>query len=168
LVVPLQFTRVGVERDGGIGIEIVAEASSAVRYRTGVPGAPVGQVEIRVVRPGVPYSTASGLPGIARPGLTARLTRCWNGVKAPDFFSCCHLECSDEAADGTFGPADTNYHLVLYYQRSVSDDVTEAPLAGRIGGIGHDRVPDRFAGPRIDCDEVCVEGAQEQGIAMDG
>ena len=49
LVVPLEHAGVGVERDDRVGVEVVALAVVAVEIRTRVAGAPVDQVERRVV-----------------------------------------------------------------------------------------------------------------------
>src|SRR5436190_15747884 len=98
LVVPLQLPSVSVQRDHGIGIEIVAQPGSAVPWWIRVPGAPIGEVEIRIVRSGIPHSGTSRFPGIARPRIVSRLARCWNGVEAPDFFPCRDIKGGDETA----------------------------------------------------------------------
>ena len=45
LVMPLQLSRVGIQRDDGAGIEIVAWPRISVPVGPGVPGAPVNEIE---------------------------------------------------------------------------------------------------------------------------
>ena len=55
LVVPLQFSRVGVERDHAVGIQVVGgRARVAVPARVRIAGSPERQVRFRIVAAGVP------------------------------------------------------------------------------------------------------------------
>src|SRR5262249_7152019 len=51
----------------------------------GVAGAPIDQVELRIVRAGAPRGPAAPRPrvAVARPGLRTRLARLGNGVATP-------------------------------------------------------------------------------------
>ena len=75
LVVPLERAGVGVERDDRVGVEVVAVAIVAVEIGAGIAGAPVDQVERRIVGAGDPGGAAAALPRVAFPGLAALLAR---------------------------------------------------------------------------------------------
>ena len=70
LVVPTKLSRIGIDGNDRSGVQIVPLTHIAEQIRTGIPGSPVEQVELRIVRSREPGRAAAMLPGIAGPGLT--------------------------------------------------------------------------------------------------
>jgi len=87
LEVPLQLSRVGIEREETIRIKIVAGAHISIPVRARISGAPVDYVQIRIVRAGHPGCRRSRLPTIAGPRFVARFPFGWNGPEAPCLFA---------------------------------------------------------------------------------
>src|SRR4051812_42393652 len=80
LIVPTNGAVVRIERHDATRIEVRPGPFSAAEYRRRIPGAPIQQIELRVIRPGDPRRTASACPRAAAfvatvrgPALTARL-----------------------------------------------------------------------------------------------
>src|SRR5205814_495953 len=74
LEMPLQLTGVGIERDDAVRVEVVAGTLTRIPVRTGVPDAPVREIQRRIVRAGDPHRRAAVLPIVAPPGIaTPRL-----------------------------------------------------------------------------------------------
>src|SRR5207302_473389 len=92
LIMPPQLARVRIEGDHRIAVEIVSKTQFRVSVWISVPSTPIGQVEIRVIRAGIPYSGAASLPRIARPCFIPRFTGSGNRGKAPDSLPCCDIE----------------------------------------------------------------------------
>src|SRR4029077_12977352 len=134
LIVPLQFSRVRVERDDRIGVEVVAGPLLAVVIRADVADAPVRQIQLRSGGAGQPNRSAAVFPrvGIAKAFALRRtaLPRvrslfAWrrNRVEAPRLFSCRHVIRGNESADAVLAAADADDHLVLDDERRVRDRV---------------------------------------------
>src|SRR4051812_39555121 len=84
---PLQLTRVEIQRQNRARVQIVAPAIIPVEIRTGVPGGPVHRPRLRIVTPRQPRRTASVIDVAALPGLRARLAARRNGPEPPNFFA---------------------------------------------------------------------------------
>src|SRR5207248_1219180 len=106
------------------------------------PDAPIGEVEVRVIRAGNPYGAAADLPGISGPGLIAGLARTWNGIEAPGFFAGPHVVGSNKATDTELTTRYPYNHFIFHHERSMSEDI-----AGP--GAGHSRVPHKMATPGV-------------------
>src|SRR5215472_11132345 len=98
---PLQFSRVRIERNYRTGIKIVAASFVAIPVRSRIAYAPIRQVELRIVGAGHPNGSSTVFPRIriGWPCLVTGLARSGYGVKAPGFFSCFCVVCGDEPAD---------------------------------------------------------------------
>src|SRR4030095_13324225 len=111
---------VGVERDNRSGVKVVAFARRTVVIRTGIAGAPVGQVQLRIVGARHPDRSAASLPRLligAAPGGVARVVGSRSGVEAPHLLAGVDVVGVDEAADAVLGAGDAGDHLVLHHQR---------------------------------------------------
>src|SRR5205814_5242299 len=67
LEIPFELSRVGVQGDDTIGIEVVPRARAAIKVRSGIAGAPINCIEFRIVRAGHPGSAAPALVEFAGP-----------------------------------------------------------------------------------------------------
>src|SRR6266852_6307062 len=95
---PLELTRVGIERNDRSRVQVVARPLSRVVIGPWVPDAPIGQIEIRIVGAGDPDRATSAFPslriaicgghrGAVPPRLVTLLARSRNGVEAPGFLA---------------------------------------------------------------------------------
>ena len=114
LEIPFELAGIGIERDEGVGVEIGAHAIAAVEIRRGIAGAPVDQIEVRIVGAGVPGGTAAQLPGIARPCFGAGLAGRGNRVEAPDQLAGLGVEGVEIAAVGDFASGDAGDDFILH------------------------------------------------------
>src|SRR2546430_993026 len=67
LKIPFELSRVGVQGEDTIGIEVVPRARAAIKVRSGIAGAPINCIEFRIVRAGHPGSAAAALVEFAGP-----------------------------------------------------------------------------------------------------
>src|SRR5579885_1028407 len=80
LVEPFQLAGIGVQRDDGIGIEVVAFALRRIPVRARVSGSPEREVQCGIVRTRGPDRAASMLPVITLPCFVSSLAGTGNGV----------------------------------------------------------------------------------------
>src|SRR5439155_12912365 len=113
LKVPLEPSRVRIERDDAVRIEIVARPLIRVPVRTGIADSPIHQIQIGIVRSGQPDRRTTVLPVVALPRLVARLVRARNRVEAPGFATGLRVICGDEAANSVLAAGDADDNLVL-------------------------------------------------------
>src|SRR5439155_26477043 len=114
LVVPLQLARIGVERDNGVRVEIVAGIPrAAIPPRVGIAGSPEGQVRLRIIRAGHPDGCASVLPRIAGPRVMTWLSRLRNGLEPPPLASGAHIVRGQPAVHAVLVGRWTQYHVVF-------------------------------------------------------
>ena len=169
LVVPQEFAGIGVQRDEGGEIEIVAagRAAQVAVPRRAVAGADIDGVELGIIGDAVPRRAAAavhpvfagGIPGLggSRHGLVfgrlGRIAR--HHEPAPRLVAGLGIVGRDIAADAVLGAA-------------VADDHPAVGDAGRAGdGVGMAVVddgvlfPDLLAGHRVEGDQPSVIGAHE-------
>src|SRR5579862_7522213 len=103
---PLQFPRVGVKRHDAFGVQVVSGPGSGIHIRCGISGTPISQVQVRIIRTGIPHSSSARLPGLPGPRVATWFPRRWNDVETPDLFPCFHIEGSDETASGALTAAN--------------------------------------------------------------
>ena len=133
LIVPLQLARIGIERDHRAAVQVVARPSGAVPVRSGIAGAPVGEVRLGIVRTGHPDRRAAVHPRVAAPRFVARLAWPGHGVEAPHFFAGLHVPRGDEAADAELTAGGSGDHFVLHDERRHGERVAVLRIAGRLG-----------------------------------
>ena len=160
LVVPLQLAGVGVERDHRVGVEVVAGPLVA-DPRPRVAGAPVGQVELRIVRSGDPDRGAAGAPGLARPGLAPRLARLRNRVGAPHLLAGVGIERGHEPADAPLAARGSDQHLAVRHERR-NGHVVPGPV------VGDRRLPDHLPGHRVEGHHERVVRRVKNLVAVQG
>src|SRR5206468_12849369 len=115
LVMAANLAGVEVERDDRAGVEVVARVHVA-GPRGGVAGAPVRQVELRIVVPRDPHRPAAGLPRVAAPGLAAWLAGGGNRVGPPDLLAGLGVERGDERADAELTARRPDEDFALRHQ----------------------------------------------------
>src|SRR5215471_15103328 len=95
---PLEPSRIRIERDDRIGVEIVAGPLIRVPVGTGVADSPIRQVELRIERSRDPDRAAPVFPrlgiavrfgngGTRRPCFETGFTGARNGMEAPDLLA---------------------------------------------------------------------------------
>src|SRR5947208_1814078 len=96
-----------------------------------VARAPVGQVELWIVVPGNPDRYSTSFPGLAWPGIVARLPRPWNRIGLPHLFPRLGIKGGDEATNPEFTARGPHHDLALCHQRCQGEII---PLLGICGG----------------------------------
>src|SRR5262245_57247418 len=105
----------GPDGEHRAGIEIITLTEFSIPRAT-VARAPIDQIKVRIVGASQPRRPATVLPGIARPGITARLTRRRNGVAAPALCASVRIPSVNEAADTVLSPRNPRDHHVTCHQ----------------------------------------------------
>ena len=160
LVVPLALAGVGIERDDGIGEEVVAiSAHGAIGHRRRIADRPVERVELGIVGARQPRSAAAGLPAVAFPRVVAELSRAGNRVEPPQPLAG-HIVGVQESAQGVFAAGVPDDDLVLHDERRARD----VEAFHRVRDLD---LPDGQTGPRVEADERGVVGADEQPMPED-
>ncbi len=80
---PLQLSRIRIQGDHGLGVQVIALAHVAIEIGRGIAGSPVNQVELGIVAAREPGVAAGGLPGISGPGFGAGLAGLGDHVPSP-------------------------------------------------------------------------------------
>ena len=159
LEVPLQLAGVGVEGHHRVGVEVVALPHRAVVVRAGVAGAPVQEVQLRVVGAGHPGRRPAGAPGVAGPGAVVGMVRPRRGVKAPLARAALDVVGVDHAADAVLAPGHAGEDLV-------SDDERRGRLAVARRRFLHLGLPQDAAGAGVERHQVRVQGAHDHPVAL--
>src|SRR6476620_10543743 len=110
LVIALQLTRIDVQRQRGICIEVVAGTIVGDPWRR-ISSAPVGGVRSRIKHTGDPNRATSALVCVASPGAPAWLTRRRHCVGSPDSLTGLGIERTHRASDAKFATGITNEDL---------------------------------------------------------
>ena len=151
---PREFAGVDVDRDRGIGIQIVAGARLRIVLRNRIAGAPDGEPRCRIVRAGLPQSAAAGFPRLVFvfPRFAARFAGCGHGVPAPEFVASSRVERSDPATRFAVARAVGDDHLAVG-----GDGRREEPfLAAEFVGHQDLLVPHDLAVVAVDADDAAV------------
>src|SRR4029434_2842506 len=105
LVVPPQFSRVGIQRNHRRAVQVVAHPVIAVVVRSWIPGAPISQIRLRIIGSRRPNWRTAVQPGIVRlpvltlPRLATGFARARHGIKTPDFLAGVHVEGGHKATN---------------------------------------------------------------------
>ena len=157
LEMPFQLSRVGIHRDEGTGVEVIARPHIAVPVGARIPDSPIDQVRFRIVRAGGPDGSPAMPPGIAAPAVMARLTRLRNGMEAPDFFPGLRGIRRQIAADSQFSARRSHDDFIFYDQRRGGHGVPFL-RPPHFGG------PDQVSVTRIESEKIPIDGPHEQRV----
>ena len=149
LVVAAHATRLHVERQHGVGVEVVARPSVA-HPGAGVSCAPIGESQLGVVVPGHPDGRPAGAPGITGPGVVARLAGSGDRVGSPDLAAGLGVQSDHEAPDAQLTARDPDHDLSLGGERREGHVVSAGVVLD--GGAPRD-----LAGTRLERDDAGVE-----------
>src|SRR2546430_7873017 len=154
----LQRARRGIEGDGGRGVEVVTSALIPEPGRS-VPGAPVGQAEIGVIGAGQPGGRAPALPGVARPGVVARLAGAGDRVGLPRGLAGLSVEGLDEAPDAELTARHAHHDLALRHERGERHVIARVVVLDLL-------LPGDLARLRVEGDEEAVQARQVHLVAV--
>ena len=87
LVVPLEFSRGGIQREDTVGEQIVAAALAIIGIRPRIAGSPVEGIGLGIIRACLPRRTSARCDGRSLPGLEPRIAFGRNGPVAPHAFA---------------------------------------------------------------------------------
>ena len=148
LVMAANLAGVEVERDDRAGVEVVARVHVA-GPRGGVAGAPVRQVELRIVVPRDPHRPAAGLPRVTAPGLAAWLAGGGDRVGPPDLLAGLGVERRDECAHAELTARRPDEDFALRHQGRHRRVVALLPVVDRL-------LPHDLSGRRVERDQERV------------
>src|ERR1051326_5438847 len=149
---PFEFAGIGIERDDGIGIKIVARPLIGVPIGPRVANSPISEVERGIVGARVPNGSAAILPIVAAPGLVARFAGSRNGVETPSFLTGLGVIGRDETAYAELATTHADDDFVLHHERSHGDRITEFDVADL-------NVPKGMSVRGVDRNKMRIEGA---------
>src|SRR5260370_30548247 len=96
--IPAQLSRLDLQRDNAIGVEIVALAIVTIGIRIRISSRPVECFGLRIVRAGEPRRSSAHFDSVALPGFEARCTAARNSPEPPAKLTGWRLVCANEAA----------------------------------------------------------------------
>src|SRR5262249_55052758 len=116
LIMPFQLSSICVKSNNRARVKIVTSAKVTVVVRPGIARSPIHQVQLWIVRAGVPRGRAAGLPRISRPSSEVRLARLRDCVEAPHALPSGRIIRVEKAGNTTLSSGHADYHFVLYSQ----------------------------------------------------
>src|ERR1051325_1996021 len=150
LVIPRDLARLRTDGEDRRGVQVVALALVAVPG-PGIAGAPVDEVELRIVRAGNPRARASAQVSLARlPRLVPFVARACGGIAAPELLAGRGIPAVEETARPEFGPGAAGDQHPVRDQRRDGERVAFLPL-------GHFLFPQLLAGLLVERHHVRVE-----------
>ena len=157
LVVADDLAGAGPHRDHAGRIEAVQLSARPRVPGRGIPGAPVDEVQLRIVRAGAPRGRPAELPriGVRRPRLRPGLARRGNGVAAPQLRPGFRIPAVEKSARrGLAARHPRDEHAARHHRRARC----VVPLAP----LGELLLPQLFARLRVERDHVVVQRDAEQ------
>src|SRR5882724_12260334 len=151
LEMPDEFAGVGIERDDGAGVKIVAGAAFTGEDGIGISSAPVEKIQIGIVGAGHPRHAAAvsyGV-GIFRPSFGARFAGFWRGEPLPLFRASFWIDGDEEAGNVGDVAGDAGDDVIFYDERRHGGEVAELI-------VGEDDVPTDGAVFRVQANQMCV------------
>ena len=161
LVMPLQFSGVGVQRQDAICEEVVARPITIIGIRKRIACGPVQSIGLRIIRAGQPGWAASELGFFAFPGFNPWFPFSWYCPETPHAFASVDLICGKKSANAPVTPRNARDYHVLDDQRRYSRAIL-------LSLIGHHRFPHHLACRTVQGDQVGVVGRHEHLVAKDG
>src|SRR6267378_8104298 len=131
LKIPFEFSRLRIESEQGITVEIVARAPLAAIRRRRIAGGPKNSIGRGIVSPRDPRGRASDFPRVAFPSFMSRLAGTRDGVEAPFAFACRGVVCINEAANPILPARHSDNPEILDRQRRKGNAVTLAVVHSR-------------------------------------
>src|SRR5215475_7496284 len=165
LVIPDELAGIDIERDHGVGIEVVAGARLRIVLWHRVAGAPDGETSGGIVGAGLPQAAASRLPGtgLVLPGLAARIAGLGDGIPTPQLLAGAGVEPGKPTA-GRIAGAIGDEHLAVDRQRRGIELLAAAELVDR----GDLFVPDDLAAVAVDGDDAAVRQVGDDKVFPQG
>src|SRR6266851_7468029 len=158
LVKALQCAGLEVERQRGVGIQIIARTIVSDPRRR-ISGAPVGDVRFGIKHTGDPDRATSALVCIAPPGRPAWLIGRGHGVGAPDSLAGLGVEGAHRASDAKFSTGVTDEDLASRRERR------QRRVAAGLVVIDLDR-PGFFARGGIQGHEFAIGGCHVHAVTI--
>ena len=149
LVVAAQLAGVGVKGHHRRRVEVVAGALVADPLGR-IAGAPVREVELRVVRPGDPDGYSARAPRVTLPGVRSRLARSRDRERLPRGAAGSSVQGLDEPADAELAARDADDDL------SLGDEGRQGHVVALLVVL-HRLVPQDLAGLGVQRHDVRVE-----------
>ena len=161
LKIPFELSRVWIQRQQRIAVEIVARASFPAIRRRRIAGGPKSSVGSGIVSPRDPRWRPSDFPGFAFPRFMSRLARTRDRVEAPFALAGRGIIRVNEAANSIFPARHTDEHEILDHQRRERDAVAIA--------IVHRRsVPHHASGLGVQRDNMRIQRAKKNFVSQNG
>jgi hypothetical protein len=158
---PLQFSRVRIQRDDAVAVEVVAFAIVAVPIGPGITDAPIRQIQFGIVRTGQPDRGASGFPRVPLPRFEAGFAGSGHEIEAPRFVAGGDVKRGEESTDAVFSAGRSHDHFVFDDERRGRERVSRL-------GTHNFFIPQQLSVLCIDRNHVTVDRAHEQTVAMNG
>src|SRR5215469_4204959 len=108
LEIELHLAGIGIKRQRGVGIEIVAGPHLTIEVRPWISDRPVENIACRIIGAGDPGGPAPVLVGFAAPAVRTRLAGCGYGVGLPNLLAGIGIAGGDVAAYPIFGPSSAD------------------------------------------------------------
>ena len=161
LVVPAQLTGIGIQRHDRIGIEIITGSQIAVIVRVWIAYSPIDQIQfgvIAAIHPGAAPAPRQHLR-VVWPGLTARLTRPWNGIETPESIARSRVIGIDKAPGCVLATGDADDDFIIEYQRRQGGGVALAVICQH-------HVPEYVAAAAVERQQMCIQRHHEQAVSQ--
>src|SRR5712692_3455941 len=156
LIVPVQLSGVGINRDYAVGVEVLAGPHRIIEVRRRIADAPINQIQLRIIRSGEPRRPAAVLPHIGvGPGLVPRLSRSGYRVEPPRESSRLGVERADVAAMRAVASGSSNDDFVF------DDEWSAVDIAAAFLYVFDFDVPDLLAGVRVHGYYVVIHRPEE-------
>ena len=158
---PFDLAGLRVERKHRAGIEVVARTHRRIE-RAGVADAPINRVQLGVIGAGDPGRSATELPGVALPGVSAGLVGAGYRMGPPQVLASLRVPAIDEAAYAVLGARDAGDDDAVGNQRRDRHRIAFLDVGGLLA-------PEFLAGLGIERDYVGVQrGAEQLSIEQRG
>ncbi len=174
---PDKFASVGVEREQGVGVEVVADAVRAVEVID--RGAGWGEDDASLLvddHAGPVVCRPGGLPCVFGPGLVTRLAGVGDGMKAPAQLAGAHIVGADIAVRSGMrlrrAEADDDHVFVDRSGRGqygeVAGEVLIPEILAQVDAAAFAEAGDRLAGRRIERVEMVHHTGEEDALTAVG
>src|SRR5262245_53590160 len=159
-VVPDHFPGARPDRDHGAGVQVVAGATEHAPWSR-VPGPPVHEVELGIVRAGDPGRSAAVFPRVvARPGFGPLLAGRRNDVVPPQLLTGLRVPAVEVAARTELRPGDAGDYDAVRHERRDRHRIALLVVVGP-------GLPQLLAGLRVEREDMRVERRTDELALVD-